>query len=155
MKYLISDEYWDLIGYSKQLKALHTRVNKNTYDFFTNNSFHDAHIFDIKLINHFNSSSEDEEELDPTSLEARIKHVNGDEYTLIWNGVKKYRFDYDITTNTYVNSNEIVCEGARGIDEWGYDEIILLNEQYLSHEIILHSGAEILIHCREIDLKKY
>ncbi|WP_445491637.1 hypothetical protein [Niallia sp. 03133] len=55
--------------------------------------------------------------------------------------------------NTYANSNEIVFDGMRGIDEWGYEEIIHLDNGDFIHEILLHSKAKIFIQCKDISLK--
>ena len=126
---------------------------KRLNEFFTKNSFHDAHIYSIKINNLYNPDVGYEEK-DPTTVESHLMHSNGDEYLVSWNGVIKFLMDYDISRHTYHNSNEIVGEGMSGLDDWICDEITSHNEEYLSHEILLASDTKIMIHCREIDIKK-
>ncbi|WP_235950462.1 hypothetical protein [Heyndrickxia shackletonii] len=63
--------------------------------------------------------------------------------------------DYDIKRNVYGNKpNEIVFGGRRGLDEWGYDEILPLSRRKLQHEFLLHSQTKILIHYSDINIRK-
>lgn len=76
-------------------------------------------------------------------------------FEIQWLNVRKFLMDFDITRNAYGNKpNEIVFGGRKGLDEWGYDEILPLNKRKLQHEILLHSQTEILIHCSDIKIRK-
>lgn len=55
--------------------------------------------------------------------------------------------DFDITRNVYSNSPyAIVFSGRKGLDEWGYDEILPLSKKKLQHEIFLFSQTKLVIH---------
>lgn len=57
-------------------------------------------------------------------------------YEIQWLNVRRFLMDFDIKRNVYDNkSNEIVFGGRRGLDEWGYDEILPLSKRKLQHEI--------------------
>lgn len=44
--------------------------------------------------------------------------------------------------------------GRKGLDDWGYDEILPLSKRKLQHEILLVSQTKILIHCSDIKIRK-
>jgi hypothetical protein len=151
MKYLVSDEHWDLEGYIEYKKKIAHHFDKQTSEFMLSNSFHDGYIKNLELINHVVKDSDEEIE-DPTSIRMIVEHYNGALYEIMWNKVRKFFFDYDITRNVYFNTNKIVYDGKRGIDEWGYDEIILMDDKLFSHEIDLFSKTKIIIFCKEIKI---
>jgi hypothetical protein len=151
LKYLVSDEHWDLKGYKEYKKKIAHLFDKQTSEFILSNSFHDGYIKHLELINHV-VKNRDEEKEDPTSIRMIVEHYNGVLYEIMWNKVRKFFFDYDITRNVFFNTNTIVCDGMRGIDEWGYDEIILMDDKLLSHEIDLFSKTKIIIFCKEIKI---
>ena len=146
-----TNELYDINGYLKQLKLIQTRISDDIYEFFTTISFHDAHIYSLHVKNTFNP---DDDEDDPTRIEAHLLHRSGVEYIVTWIGVNKFLMDYDIQRNTYVNSDEIVCDGQRGLDDWIVDEITAYDDHYLSHEIILASDAQLNIRFTGIEIKK-
>lgn len=79
----------------------------------------------------------------------------GGTYEIQWVNVRKFFMDYDITRNVYGNKpHEIVFGGRRGLDEWGYDEILPLSKKKLQHEILLFSQTTIIIHCSTIKIRK-
>ena len=60
-----------------------------------------------------------------------------------------------LTRNVYENKpHKIVFKGKWGLDEWGYDEILPLNQNQLQHEIFLFSQTTIIIHCSSIKIRK-
>ena len=76
-------------------------------------------------------------------------------YEIQWLNVRKFFMDYNITRNVYSNNpKEIVFDDRRGLDEWGYDEIIPLSKKKLQHEILLFSQTTIIIHCSTIKIRK-
>ncbi|MGG3799648.1 hypothetical protein [Metabacillus fastidiosus] len=153
MKFLVSEENWDIQGYGEYLKTIAHRFDEQTSEFILHKSFHDGDIKYIKLINHFDRSSE-EEIKDPTSIRMIIEHSGGSLYEIVWSEVRRFFFDYDITRNVYSNLNEIVWDGMCGIDEWGYDEILETSNQMISHEIDLFSKTKIIIICRGIQINQ-
>lgn len=152
LKYLVSDDHWDILGYQKYLKTIVHLFDNYTSEFILSNSFHDGYIKHLEIINHYESEVELE---DPTSIRMIVKHWDGSLYELVWSKVRRFFFDYDITRNVYSNLDEIVDNGMRGIDEWGYDEILETKDQMLSHEIDLFSQTKIIIICRGFQIKPY
>ncbi|WP_445491636.1 hypothetical protein [Niallia sp. 03133] len=82
MKCFISDDHWDILGYRENKKNLKGKLSEETFQFFLNDSFHDAHIYSINLINHFDPDKEEQGEMHPTTLKAHLKHWDGHEYKL-------------------------------------------------------------------------
>ncbi|KQL50496.1 hypothetical protein AN964_22835 [Heyndrickxia shackletonii] len=152
MKYFVDDDHWDVMGYSKELKKLLSRFNKETSNFLKNHSFHDGKVVSLTVLNQENGRTKD-----PTTIKMVIEQYEEDAgiYEIQWLNVRKFLMDYDIKRNVYGNKpNEIVFGGRRGLDEWGYDEILPLSRRKLQHEILLHSQTKILIHSSDIKIRK-
>ena len=154
MKYLVSDENWDVLGYRKYLETIQHLFDTYTSEFILYKSFHDGYIKHLDLVNHFDENSEEEIE-DPTSIRMIVMHSDGSLYEVVWSKVRRFFFDYDITRNVYSNLDEIVANGMRGIDEWGYDEILETDDKLISHEIDLFSQTKIFIICKGVQIKPY
>ncbi|MDI7744297.1 hypothetical protein QMK38_19990 [Lysinibacillus fusiformis] len=152
MKYFVDDEHWDVTGYSKELKKLLPRFNKETAKFLNMHSFHDGKVVSLTVLNKENGKTKD-----PTTIKMVIEQYEegGGIYEAQWVNVRKFSMDYDITRNVYGNKpNEIVFGGRNGLDAWGYDEIIPLSKKKLQHEIFLFSQTKIIIHCSNIKIRK-
>ncbi|KAB8138105.1 hypothetical protein F9U64_06580 [Gracilibacillus oryzae] len=150
MKYLVDEDHWDLAGYAAEKQKLLTRFNQETANFLKNNSFHDGKVVSINIMNQENGTTKD-----PTTIKMDIEHYSGELYEIQWKNVRKFMMDYDITRNVYANNpHEIVFGGRRGLDEWGYDEILSLSKKKLQHEIFLFSQTTIIIHCSNIKIRK-
>jgi hypothetical protein len=148
-----TDDFSDINGYLDQLKLIKPRLHNEAYMFFSTDSFHDSHIFSLKVKNKFNPDVGNEEN-DPTIIEVHLLHSSGKKYLVKWVGVNKFLMDYDIQRNTYANSNEIEFEGTRGLDDWMVDEVTSFDSEYLCHEIILASDTTIVIRCKNIEVVK-
>lgn len=148
-----TDEENDFEGYLEQLTFLRGRLSEEVYTFFSTDSFHDAHIYSLNVINKFHPNSGGKEN-NPTYIKAHLLHSSGTEYIVYWKGVNKFLMDYDINRNTYVDSDEIVCDGQRGLDDWMVDEITSYDDHYLSHEVILASDTKLHIRFTSIEMKK-
>ncbi|WP_043932594.1 hypothetical protein [Bacillus sp. EB01] len=147
-----TDDFSDIDGYLDQLKLLKPRLNNEAYTFFSNDSFHDSHIFSLKVKNIFNPDVGNDED-DPTIIEVHLLHNSGDKYLVKWVGVNKFLMDYDIQRNTCADSNEIVFEGKRGLDDWISYEVTSYDSEYLCHEILLASDT-LIIRCKNIEVLK-
>jgi hypothetical protein len=148
-----TDDFSDTYGYLDQLKLLKQRLHNDVYMFFSTDSFHDSHIFYLKVKNKFYPDV-GEDENDPTIIEVHLLHSSGEEYLVKWVGVNKFLMDYDIKRNTYADSNEIAFEGKRGLDDWMVDEVTSYDSEYLCHEIILASDTSLMIRCKNIEMVK-
>lgn len=150
MKYLVDEDHWDLAGYAEEKKKLLSRFNKGTAIFLKNNSFHDGKVVSINILNRENGQTKD-----PTTIKMLIEQYSGELYEIQWINVRKFFMDYDITRNVYGNEpHKIAFGGRRGLDEWGYDEILPLSKKKLQHEILLFSQTTIIIHCSDIKIRK-
>lgn len=150
MKYLVDEDQWDLQGYADEKEKLLNRFNQETAIFLKNDSFHDGKVVSINILNRENGQTKD-----PTTIKMLIEHYKGVQYEIQWIHVRKFLIDYDITRNVYSNiPSKIVDGGRRGLDEWGYDEILPLSKKKLQHEILLHSQTTIMIHCSTIKIRK-
>ncbi|MDR4315333.1 Uncharacterised protein [Niallia circulans] len=117
MKFL-RDDNWDNDGYCEYLKSIQHVFDPYTGEFLVTNSFHDGRFKKMELINHYEGDI-DETMDDPTSIRVVIEHWNGSIYELVWDKVRRFYFDYDITRNIVVNTKEIVDNGRSGINDWG------------------------------------
>lgn len=152
MKFFVDDDHWDVMGYVKELKKLLPRFNKETSNFLKNHSFHDGKVVSLTLLNQENGKTKD-----PTTIKMVIEQYEEGAgiYEIQWLNVRKFLMDFDITRNVYGNRpNAIVFGGRKGLDEWGYDEILPLSKRKLQHEIFLFSQTKILIHCSDIKIRK-
>lgn len=64
---------------------------------------------------------------------------------------------FDARKKVYIgqdNKEHFYEEDRRGLDEWAYDEISIVDEVYLSHEIELHSGTIINLHFKSLAYKR-
>lgn len=152
MKFFVDDDHWDVMGYVEELKKLLPRFNKETSNFLKNHSFHDGKVVSLTVLNKENAKTKD-----PTEIKMVIDQYEEDAgiYEIHWLNVRKFLMDFDITRNVYGNKpNKIVFGGKKGLDDWGYDEILLLSKKKLQHEIFLFSQTKILIHCSDIKIRK-
>ncbi|MCD7034113.1 hypothetical protein LRR81_07695 [Metabacillus sp. GX 13764] len=145
MKFFVSEDQWDLAGYTEHLKTLRSRMNEQAYYFFHHSSFQCAHIYKILLKNGFNPLEEKQRTNDPTYIQMYIRHCEGRLYRVEWKEVTRFFFDYG-----HSGSQGSVME--RGLDDWRCDEIFPLDDSLLAHEIVLASKTTILIYCRDIML---
>jgi hypothetical protein len=151
LKYFTDDKN-DIKRYREQLHHLNSRLDENVHKMTYNNQFHDAQIDFLKIKNELNEEAE-EEKL-PISIDCRLMDSEGDWHEIVWEEVKKFLLDYDMTKHTSWGSDNISGNGLRGLDDWMCDEITRYDEDFLSHEIILASEMKILIHCKNIKLRK-
>ncbi|EFV78456.1 hypothetical protein HMPREF1013_01322 [Bacillus sp. 2_A_57_CT2] len=94
---------------------------------------------------------------DPTTIKMVIEQYEEGAgiYEIQWLNVRKFLMDFDIKRNVDGNKpNEIVFGCTKGLDDWGYDEILPLSKRKLQHEILLFSQTKILIHCSDIKIRK-
>lgn len=150
MKYLVNEDHWDLVGYAEQREKILSRFNQETAAFLKNDSFHDGKVVSIDIVNQENGEMKD-----PTSIKMVIEQYSGGIYEIRWTHVRKFFMDYDITRNVYGNApHKIAFGGRRGLDEWGYDELLPLSKRKLQHEILLFSRTTIIIHCANVKIRK-
>ena len=82
-------------------------------------------------------------------VELKVKHAHtGILYHLIYDKIRKFSYDFP-TDEPLDDSDEDFYFG-----EWLYDEIELLDGNWVKHEILLSSGAQICIEFRKFSSSK-
>ena len=124
-----ADIDWDSnrTAYREQIKTLENRLSKKVYDHHINKGFHDYRLHDFKII-HGKVGFKD-------TIKVEIVLLDYDEF---------WKITYTSVTKIQVN---YACQDERrGFDDFGYEEILSVDEDTLSHEILFASGAIILVH---------
>lgn len=127
-----TDKLWEenIKSYHERYKSLESRLSKKVFNFFLKKDLHDFQIESL-VIEHENKGYR-------KTIKVTILVTNGNEkWQLSYKGIKKILFDYDI--------NKALSEN-RGFDDWGYDELLDVDENILSHEILFASETKILIY---------
>lgn len=156
MKYFVSeDDHWDLDGYLRHIPTLRPRLSQRVFRFFSNNSFHDARLLQINVVN---AAAERVSRRDPTVVEISLAHRNGYVYSLRYTGVVRIDLTFDGRLSGYfgllVGPDDDHKADRQGFHEWGYDELTEHDREYLSHEVLFHSQARLTIHFRRLSLKR-
>lgn len=115
--------------YWAEYEKLEGRLNKELFAFFHTFSFHDYDLKEYKLVQ---SEVHYEKIVD---LHITVSNAR-DEWTLIYNNVSRLGIAIEPPDQL----------DRRGFDDWGYDELLIVDEKTLSHEILFASGATFLIH---------
>jgi hypothetical protein len=124
----------NLDKYSKCLKKLKNVLSKNNYLFFEKVSLHDSNVDLIKLTT------------DTVVIE--LRNIDCDyKYTLKYSKIKSVKYDFP-------TEQPLFWKIGDGIGDWGYDEIELLDEDFLCHRILLQSGAILEISFKLFGYKK-
>lgn len=117
-------------AYWKSFSSLINRISKKAYNNLSNKGFHDYELHDIRIIDHRRNSS--------NLIEVILQITDRDEMWQV-----KYKKITAIQVS-YGLDNENITSG-RGFDTWGYDELLPVDENILSHEILFASGATIKV----------
>lgn len=118
------EEYFSRLALNKQ------RFSPEVYDFLSSITFHGFRIVSVTIL-HDNIGN-----LYPVYVEINL--TNGREEWMI-----KYRNVRDVQLS--YNSGNSDFSKTRGFDEWGYDELLDVDETKMSHEILFASGASLRI----------
>lgn len=147
MKYF-TEEKNDIEGYKEQLDSIKHKLDEEVYKMSKFNQFHDARIVSLRIKN----AVDDEIEVNklPITLECHLIDSEGSDYVIVWEEVKKFLLDYDLTRHTNWDSQDIVADGLRGLDDWMCDELTQNSTDFLSHEVLLASEMKIIIICKNI-----
>jgi hypothetical protein len=157
MKFFVDpDNHWDLKGYREYIPTLKPRLSTHAYEFFSKNSFHDATFLGLTMINE-DALPGRRRSKDPTIVEIRLWHRNEYQYTLRYTGIAKIELSFDWKRQRIVGLDGVERPFPgdwSGLGEWGYDELTVVDETYLSHEILFHSEATLLLYFRHLDYKR-
>ena len=134
------------------LRTLTKVLDIDTHSFLLNNSFHDSRISEITLVNKYNPEVPDESQESIISISSTTKRWDNNRYQLLWTDVTIYSVDFDISRNKLFESQKILFNS--GLDEWSHDELTLLDNGRLRHEIYLFSQTTIIIECGNFSIKR-
>jgi hypothetical protein len=132
----------NLDAYYQVFESIKGRIPKKflqVYD--SNDDFHDFDFVTFKVFQPKRWA------VDPIKVQIII--ASGEAAWIItYKHVSKITFDFTSQQDEYAKK--------WGIDTWGYDEFLPVNEDYISHEILFASGANILVHFknRHISIEK-
>ena len=146
-----TEEKHDLEGYMNNLRTLTKVLDIDTHNFLLNNSFQDSLISEITLENNYNPEVPDDSQESIVSISSSAKHWDNNRYQLLWTDVTVYLIDFDISRNKLFESQKILFN--HGLDEWSHDELTLLDNGRLRHEIYLFSQTTIIIECGNFSIK--
>ena len=152
MKYFTEEKH-DIEGYRDNLKCLDTVLDTNTYNFLLNTSFHDSLIREITVLNDYDPEVSNDSQESIVTVSAKIKYWDDTLYELLWKDVTVYSFDFDISRSKVVETQKILFN--RGLDEWSIDELTLIKNDRLRHEIIFFSQAMLIIECGNFSIKLF
>ncbi len=125
-----AEEEWKVNSklYWHEFKRLETRLNKNVFDFFSKYDFHDCTVSECKMKNFELKNN------NYTSVEIVVKYGD-DEWVILYNNIVKFSVNFNEDSDNFIN----------GFGEWGYHELLMVDTEKLSHEILFSSGATILV----------
>ncbi|NBI28433.1 hypothetical protein [Chengkuizengella marina] len=128
------DPEGDLIRKSNQLKyrerfnTLEGRLNKKVFQFFKNRTFHDYKLFKFELEHGMNGDKY------PINIKILLTSYDLDIWELHFKGVSKLQTNY------------VEDSFSSGFEDWIYEELLDVDENTLSFEVLFASEASILIH---------
>ncbi len=124
---------WDknMQEYTPIFESIKPRLSKKFLKIYMkNHGFHDYRIKNM-FLNHKEYGLKN-----PVSLEIYVTN-DSKIYKITYKRIKKFCMDYNEKEGN---------DALKGMDDWGYDEFLPVDDQTLSHEILFASGAAILIH---------
>jgi hypothetical protein len=117
-------------AYFSRLALNKNRFSQEVYDFFSSNTFHGYRVERVTIVH------DDFGNLYPINVEINL--TNGrEEWTIRYQNVTDIQLSY--------KSGQSDISKTRGFDEWGYDELLDVDETKMSHEILFASGASFRI----------
>lgn len=128
--------------YLEKYKYISGRISKIAYEKLGMNAFHDFQLKKFEIIHGKYWAK------NPITV-VLVVIGQKEEWKIIYKRVKKIEINYSETTNLY-NADRV------GFDTWGYCELLSVDENILSHEIIFASGASINIYFlnKSVHIKK-
>ncbi|MFD2115282.1 hypothetical protein ACFSTH_07145 [Paenibacillus yanchengensis] len=118
-----AEVYWEQYD-----RLMSTRLNEKTFNALNDNKFHDCRVIECKI-------TQGDIQF-PYSSSFAIVVEFGDEDWII-----EYRKVISLSIHIYEDFNG----RSNGFEEWGYHELLPVNDRMLSHEILFSSGATIKV----------
>lgn len=142
-----ADENFKL--YAERLVKLRPRLKERNYRFFED-GLHDARLISFTIGDglHIDFSRDKDASISDfyrTSVEVKVLNADFDAfYVLKYGKVSKSVFDFPSDDPLW----------GKNIDDWGYDELSVVDEKVLRHEVLFSSGTTMLIEFEKFSFKK-
>lgn len=122
----------NIAAYYQVFEGIKERIPKKFLKVYNRNQqFHDYEFVTFKVFQ--------PKRWAPDPIKIQIIIATGhDAWIITYKQVSKIIFNFESEQNKYSK--------RWGIHTWGYDEFLPVNEEYLSHEILFASGANIIVH---------
>lgn len=144
-------DYWERIWkknikrYSQYLNKIKPKISSKMFRLFSKHHFNGEYILNINIINKGKAYIQ---------KETKELHLRGGKNEIIIKTLcptkKIYFFKYkDVRKYIIDYPSNLPLGFDNGCDSWGYDELDYLKDGYFRHEILLHSGATILIEFKQ------
>ncbi len=146
----IGNEAFD--NYRRELEQLRTRLETETYEFFTTESLHDGRVLSFIVGDAIDHEVGGVKPFDINARQTAVRiQVFGSQmdviYTLSYEGIRRVVFDFP--------SDEPLFYYEEGnIGDWGYDEISAPDAKYLRHEVLFSSGTSVIIEFKKFSYSK-
>ncbi|NQX66666.1 hypothetical protein HQN90_11060 [Paenibacillus alba] len=129
-------------AYAALYPSLQDRLSRKVYDHFKTKGFHDYRLKNVEV------KHSDYGVLNPVKVALTVTDYS-EEWTITFKKIKKLELKFECGESDF--------EKRRGFDDWGYNEILIVDDDTLSFEVLFASGAAILVHFKNnyIFLSKY
>lgn len=145
-------EYWQKVwnrnikAYKNHLYKLKPKLGKKNFHFFANHHLSGEYISNINIRNNGKMYFQDitneinfiNNNFNAVELNITTVCPKGYFYILKYKNVRRYILDYP-------SDCPLWFEGKNGLGSWGYDELRYLGTGSFRHEMLLHSGAVIIV----------
>ncbi len=116
--------------YHQRFQKLKDKLPRQVFDLYNSRSFHDSNLIEVK-INQLDTNTK-------RPINVEITLTDGEScWRIIYKKIIKLQIDY--------SENDTLFR-SQGFGDWGYEKILDVNEDVLSHEILFSSGSKILVH---------
>ena len=123
-------------AYWKYIDSICPQLPQRTARYFRTMSLHDGSLMAIRMQEFVRNNRFKRNNF--VEMEVEHPEMNYD-YTLRYSDVSKFRIDYPSETPLWCD------EPSYTFGTWGYDELFLMKNGLLRHEILFESGATILL----------
>ncbi len=136
--------------YEQQLEKLRARLGEENFNFFKN-GLHDGRVITFSVGEGIDLDYEKEEtfsldEFSETKVQIEVLEAYFEEiYSLKYEQVQRVIFDFPTETPLF---------GGYSLNDWGYDEVSAIENDYFRHEILFSSGTTILIEFQKFTFSK-
>jgi hypothetical protein len=124
--------------YMEQFEKAKNYLTTDFLDVYEKSSgFHDYRLVTFNIVHEEYGTKQ------PISIKICVTDYENT-WEILYKGISKFNISYEVEKGSFSE--------LRGLDDWGYDEILEVDGDTLSHEILFASGASILIHFQKSNI---